>query len=85
MNFIFNGFNGQTIDHTTLFYMQLFAADGKVFSPMVANVLILAITVVALALMGIYSTSSHSFNKAQDTSGEQASGAGSSKTEKTKI
>lgn len=56
MNFIFNGFNGQTIDHTTLFYMQLFAADGKVFSPMVANLLILAITVVALVLMGIYST-----------------------------
>lgn len=85
MNFIFNGFNGQTIDHTTLFYMQLFAADGKVFSPMVANVLILAITVVTLVLMGLYSTGSHSFNKAQDTGGEQASGARSSKIEKTKI
>jgi hypothetical protein len=85
MNFIFNGFNGQTIDHTTLFYMQLFAADGKVFSPIVANVLILAITVVALVLMGMYSTGSHSFNKAQDTSGEQASGARSLKIEKTKI
>lgn len=85
MNFIFNGFNGQTIDHTTLFYMQLFAADGKVFSPVAANLLILAITVVALVLMGLYSTGSHSFNKAQDTSGEQAAGARSSKIEKTKI
>ncbi len=85
MNFIFNGFNGQTIDHTTLFYMQLFAVDGKVFSPMVANVLILVITVVALVLMGMYSTGSHSFNKAQDTSGEQASGARSSKIGKTKM
>ena len=53
MNFIFNGFNGQTIDHTTLFYMQLFAADGKVFSPMAANLLILVITVVALVLDGV--------------------------------
>lgn len=85
MNFIFNGFNGQTIDHTTLFYMQLFAADGKVFSPMAANLLILAITVVALVLMGLYSTGSHGFNKAQDTSGEQASGARSLKIGKTKM
>ena len=85
MKFIFNGFNGQTIDHTTLFYMQLFAADGKVFSPMVANVLILAITVVSLVLMGMYSTGSHSFNKVQDTSEEQASGARSSKIGKTKM
>ncbi|MBQ4300212.1 MAG: hypothetical protein II765_01610, partial [Lachnospiraceae bacterium] len=52
MNFIFNGFNGQTIDHTTLFYMQLFATDGKVFSPIIADMLILVITVVALVLMG---------------------------------
>lgn len=85
MNFIFNGFNGQTIDHTTLFYMQLFAADGKVFSPMIANALILVITVVALVLMGVYSTGSHSFKKAQDISGEQTSGARSSKIEKSKI
>ncbi|MBQ4301244.1 MAG: hypothetical protein II765_06885, partial [Lachnospiraceae bacterium] len=85
MNFIFNGFNGQTIDHTTLFYMQLFAADGKVFSPMAANLLILVITVVALVLMGMYSTGSHSFNKAQDTGGEQTADAGSSKIEKNKI
>ncbi|MBR1572276.1 MAG: hypothetical protein IJ655_06010 [Lachnospiraceae bacterium] len=85
MNFIFNGFNGQTIDHTTLFYMQLFASEGKTFSPMAANLLILAITVVTLVLMGLYSTGSHGFNKAQDTSGEQASGARSSKIGKTKI
>ena len=85
MNFIFNGFNGQTIDHTTLFYMQLFAADGKVFSPMAANLLILVITVVALVLMGIYSIATNSFNRAQDASGEQSSGARSLKTEKSKI
>jgi hypothetical protein len=85
MNFIFNGFNGQTIDHTTLFYMQLFAADGKVFSPMAANLLILAITVVALVLMGLYSTGSYNFNKVQDTIGEQASVTRSLKIGKTKI
>ncbi|MBE5897112.1 MAG: hypothetical protein E7281_05045 [Lachnospiraceae bacterium] len=85
MNFIFNGFNGQTIDHTTLFYMQLFAADGKIFNPMAANLLILVITVVALVLMGIYSIGTNSFNRDQDASGEQTADAGSSKIEKNKI
>lgn len=63
MIFIFHGFNGQTIDHTTLFYMQLFAEDGKTFAPAMAKILILAVSIIAIVLMALYQKNEKRFWK----------------------
>ncbi len=50
----FNGFSGQTIDHTMLFFLQAFAQGGQTFSPLVAKGLILAMILVVAILTHLF-------------------------------
>ena len=43
---VFTGFYGQTIDHTMLFYVQLFSQDGHVFLPYKARICMLLLIVI---------------------------------------
>ena len=56
----FSGFNGQTIDNTMLFFMQVFTEDGHVFLPYKARLLtLLLILVVAILTYLFYNNSKY--------------------------
>ena len=61
---VFQGFSGQTIDQTMLFYWQLFAKDGKVFSPVVVKVICVSIIVVIAGVMVLYYRKHEMFGRA---------------------
>lgn len=60
---VFRGFSGQTIDQTLLFYWQLFARDGKIFSTVVVKVLSAVIIVLVIALMAMRNKSCKTFQR----------------------
>ena len=51
---IFRGFSGQTIDQTMLFYWQLFARDGKYFSPFIVKIICAGIITVITIIIILY-------------------------------
>ena len=61
---VFQGFSGQTIDQTMLFYWQLFAKDGKVFSPVVVKVICVGIIVIIAGVMVLYYRKHEMFGRA---------------------
>lgn len=61
---VFQGFFGQTIDHTMLFYWQLFARDGKLFSPVVVKAVCVAVIAVITGGMVLYYRKRELFGRA---------------------
>ena len=51
---IFQGFSGQTIDQTMLFYWQLFAREGMVFSPVIVKVICVGIVLAIAGFIALY-------------------------------
>lgn len=60
---VFQGFSGQTIDQTMLFYWQLFARDGKVFSPVVVKAVCVGIIVIIAGFMVLYYKKREAFGR----------------------
>lgn len=61
--FIFQGFSGQTMDQTMLFYWQLIARDGKVFSPLGVRMLSVVVIAVATIVVLFYNKNRQVFRR----------------------
>ena len=60
---VFQGFSGQTVDHTMLFYWQLIAKEGKYFSAASVRILSLLIIIIVFALVLLYEKKRQLFRK----------------------